>query len=154
MKGESKVNPFDFIKSINNKQGYDELTLVIEDGYGSFMTNRYLSFFSDTIFFANEINKYSSVINNRQQFDFYYHLLPSKKNRYSKWIKKDDLENSIKGKADKALFEALCHRYEKPENGGFSRKRILAEVFPLAKAGLTQIEKDRLIKSEVTYGGK
>lgn len=151
---DKKANPFDFIKCINSKQGYEENLSKVDD-YNSFMTNRYLSFFSDTLFFANEINGYSGVINNKQQFDFYYYLLPTKKNRYSKWIKKDDLEGGLSSKKDKELFESLCLHYGKIENGGFSRKRVLTEVFPLVRKA--KEEDETTIRSEiteVTYGGK
>jgi len=92
-KVSSKTNPFDFIKIINKKESEISLSEIDENGYNPYLTNRNFSFFSDTLFFANEINKYSGQLSKKQQFDFYYHLLP-KKNRYSKWLKKENLDQN------------------------------------------------------------
>ena len=80
-----KVSPFAFINSLNEKKGRQ----VIEEDekeYSPFLTNRFYSFFQDTVFFANEVNRYNGL-EKRDQFDFYYHLLPKKK-RFTKWEKK------------------------------------------------------------------
>ena len=82
---EKEPTPFDFCNCINNKDT-QELIETNEDAYNSYIANKYYSFFSDCIFFANELNRYSNL-SKKQQFDFYYHLI-LKKNRYSAWIKK------------------------------------------------------------------
>jgi hypothetical protein len=82
---EKEPIPFDFFNCINNKDT-QELIETNEDAYNSYIANKYYSFFSDCIFFANELNRYSNL-SKKQQFDFYYHLILKKK-RYSAWIKK------------------------------------------------------------------
>jgi hypothetical protein len=82
---EKEPTPFDFFNCINNKDT-QELIETNEDAYNSYIANKYYSFFSDCIFFANELNRYSNL-SKKQQFDFYYHLILKKK-RYSAWIKK------------------------------------------------------------------
>ena len=57
-----------------------------EKGYAPFMVNRGLSYFQDTVLFANEMNT-RSHIDSKLQYDFLREGIRSKK-RFSKWIKK------------------------------------------------------------------
>lgn len=82
----------DFLNSIN----YDKKPLL--DGeekadkyYPPFVVNKCLSFFTDTIFHANEINC-RWWLDKKMQFDF-YRLGVRKKKRFSPWIKKEIEEN-------------------------------------------------------------
>jgi hypothetical protein len=62
-------------------------------GYTPFMVNKSLSYFIDTILYANEINEYAHI-DNKLQFEYYLNGIPKKK-RFSKWAKKeksDDLD--------------------------------------------------------------
>ena len=100
---KKSISPFDFINNINKKNG---VSAVFNEETGSeynlFLTNRFFSFFTDTLFYSNEMNKYSDICgsrtedsssspngNKKAQFLFYYHLLP-KKNRFTKWQKKQE----------------------------------------------------------------
>lgn len=81
-------SPFDFTKSINEtKENLIREDPLVENDYSPFIVNRSLSYFRDTIFFANEMNRYSSLPKN-QQYEFYLHGVPKRK-RFSKWAKKE-----------------------------------------------------------------
>jgi hypothetical protein len=83
-KKKSKT-PFDYIKSINEKNDYiwDEDN---EKSYPHHVINIGLSFFSDTIFIVNEANKYN--ITGKKHYDFLYNFIEKRK-RWSKWMKKE-----------------------------------------------------------------
>ena len=59
----------------------------VEKKYAPFIINRCLSYFIDTVIYANEINKYSSV-DKKMQFDYYRKAIRKRK-RFSKWQKKE-----------------------------------------------------------------
>lgn len=87
-------NLFDYIKIINKKE--DPNGVIDEDQFNEYkiyVVNKYYSFFRDTIFFANEVNKKSSFMTPRMHFDFYYHLLP-KRSRFSKWVKSEMVDKN------------------------------------------------------------
>ena len=68
----------------------DELA---ERSYSPNITNRTLSYFTDTLLYANEMNKYSSL-DNRLQYEFLLNSIRPKK-RFAKWSKpeqNDDLD--------------------------------------------------------------
>lgn len=80
------MKPFDFLNSINQTK----VSLMDEDPgcereYIPFLTNRGLSYFSDTIFLANEMNRLSGL-DKKMQFDFLRVSVRPRK-RFSKWIK-------------------------------------------------------------------
>jgi len=86
----TKKNPFDFVKAITyTKENLltKENSEYFDNDYSSFLTNRTLSYFPDTIFFAQEMNIYSSSLSNTQQFTFLLNII-SKKARFSKWESK------------------------------------------------------------------
>ena len=64
---------------------------MAEKEYNPFIINKALSFFSDTILFANEMNKYHHL-DSRLQFDFFINII-KKKQRFSKWLKPSEVEN-------------------------------------------------------------
>ncbi|MDD4242801.1 MAG: DNA polymerase clamp loader subunit A [Bacilli bacterium] len=78
--------PFDYLKTINNKDG--QLPI---DNYNLFIINRGLSFNSQTILFANELNMNHHIPNN-WAYDFLYFGIPKKK-RYDKWIKREEVKD-------------------------------------------------------------
>jgi hypothetical protein len=91
------MKPFDYINSINNKNKdmmtgteNDELA---EKSYNAYLTNRSLSYFIDTILYANDMNMMSHL-DNKMQYQYYMHAVP-KKNRFSKWAKKDTTDVDI-----------------------------------------------------------
>ncbi len=82
------MNPFDFINAINTtKEDLLAQDSLNEKDYSPFMVNRGLSYFPDTVMFANEMNRHSSI---DKKWQFYYYLNSiAKKKRFSKWAKKD-----------------------------------------------------------------
>ena len=88
------MNFFDFLNAINvTKQDLIKDDPQSEKEYVPFMVNRGLSYFHDTIMYANEMNKYASVPK-KWQFDFYRNSIPKKK-RFSKWHKKDQNSDDL-----------------------------------------------------------
>tara|TARA_R110001592_G_scaffold256536_2_gene520253 strand:+ start:1503 stop:1892 length:390 start_codon:yes stop_codon:yes gene_type:complete len=86
------MNPFDFVNDINF--GKKDIMVdsdnpeLAESTYNPFLTNRALSYFPDTIQFANMMNK-SSHIDNMLQYSFLLNIIRKRK-RFSKWFKKND----------------------------------------------------------------
>jgi len=64
---------------------------LAEAEYTPFIINRSLSYFKDTVLYANEINK-NSHLDSRLQFDFFINII-RKRNRFSKWLKPSEIEN-------------------------------------------------------------
>ena len=62
--------------------------------YNGFMVNRGLSYFPDTIMYANEMNRYYNAPV-EWQYRFYLHGVKTKK-RFSKWAKKDSISDDVK----------------------------------------------------------
>jgi len=62
----------------------DELA---EKGYAPYLTNKTLSYFTDTLLYANEMNRYH-FLDNKLQYEFYLNTLRKKK-RFAKWAKAD-----------------------------------------------------------------
>lgn len=58
----------------------------IERKYPSFMINRALSQYEDTVLIANEVNRLSAFLDPKLQYDFLYYLVP-KKRRFARWAK-------------------------------------------------------------------
>ena len=56
-----------------------------ERRYNSFLTNRSLSYFPDTVPFANVVNRYHHL-DNKLQYHFLINIIRKRK-RFSKWIK-------------------------------------------------------------------
>lgn len=81
------MTPFDFVNAIN----FDKRDLFddpqAEKDYVPFIVNRSLSYFPDTVMYANEINGRGHV-SKKMQFEFLKNSV-SKKKRFSKWVKKD-----------------------------------------------------------------
>ena len=67
------------------------LTSHDEKKYSAFIVNRGLSFFMDTIFQANELNR-NHHLDSRLQFDYLLNSIRQKK-RYSKWLKNEKIDN-------------------------------------------------------------
>ena len=85
------MNPFDYLNAINVTKKDIMVDDVSEKAYAPFMVNRGLSYFPDTVLFANEMNV-NHHIDNRLQFDFFINII-NKKKRFSKWAKPIDIEN-------------------------------------------------------------
>ena len=86
---------FDFLNAINDsKKNLLKEDPTTEKDYIPFMINRGLSYFPDTIMFANEMNQHASIPKD-WQFAFYLNGV-NKKKRFSKWHKKDQNSEHIK----------------------------------------------------------
>ena len=79
------VNPFEYVNAINNTKKDIMIDDIAEREYNSFMVNRSLSYFNDTVLYANEMNIHHNI-DNRLQFDFLINMVRKRK-RFSKWEK-------------------------------------------------------------------
>ena len=94
---DEKLTPFSFINDIN--QGKKNLMLdengehsdLLEHVYNPFVTNRTLSYFNDTVFHANEMNK-NHHIDSALQYSYLINTIRKRK-RFSKWYKPEELES-------------------------------------------------------------
>jgi len=88
------TTPFDFLNSINdNKKDLFE-DPQNEKEYAPFLINKGLSYFPDTILYANEMNQHSDIPK-KWQFDFLRYSIP-KRRRFSKWHKKEKTSDILK----------------------------------------------------------
>lgn len=82
------MNPFEF----QNQITYGKKNIMVDDiterEYNSFMINRGLSYFPDTVLAANEMNIHHQL-DNKLQFDFLINIIRKRK-RFSKWNKKNN----------------------------------------------------------------
>ena len=85
------MSPFDYLNAINTTKKDIMVDDVAEKAYASFMVNRGLSYFPDTILFANEMNV-NHHIDHRLQFDFFINIIKKQK-RWSKWAKPESVSN-------------------------------------------------------------
>lgn len=129
-----KLSPFDFLNSING--ALDKATLfdgykAAEDSldptspskaYVSFIINRGLSYFQDTVLIANEMNRHHDLAP-KMQYDFLCGMVRPRK-RFSKWQKK--LE-------DPKEIQAIMKYY------GYSAHRAREAYSILTEDQLTQI---------------
>lgn len=114
----------DYLYSINqSKKNIMEGDCDAEKHYPSFIINRCLSSFTDTILFANEMNKYSHL-DKRLQYDFFINSLKPRK-RFSPWLKKETLEH----------LELVKEYY------GYSHNKALAALRILTKSEIEKIKK-------------
>jgi hypothetical protein len=85
------LTPFDFINAIShNKQNLMDLENA-ESQYKSYVINKGLSFYPDTVIQANEMNS-RPHLDRKMQFNFLINIIRSKK-RYSKWLKPEKLDD-------------------------------------------------------------
>ena len=85
------MNPFEYVKAINTSKKNIMIDDISEKEYPPFLVNRSLSYFQDTILYANEMN-INHHIDHRLQFDFFINII-RKKNRFSKWLKPTEIDN-------------------------------------------------------------
>jgi len=83
---KTDIKPFDFLNSINSTK----VNLLDKDPeninqYNSFLVNRSLSYFPDTVLISNEMNRLHHI-DARLQHDFLINIVRKKK-RFSKWDK-------------------------------------------------------------------
>ena len=127
------MNQFDFVNDINFGKK-DIITdsanpELAEKTYNPFLTNRALSYFPDTIQFANMMNK-NSHIDHLLQYSFLLNIIRKRK-RFSKWFKKNDDD----------VLEMVIEYYGYSVNKAKEALKILTD---------DQLEK---IKEKMTKGG-
>lgn len=88
---------------------------LAEKNYNAFMVNRGLSYFYDTIGFANEMNRYHEL-DSKLQYEFLFNAIKKKK-RFSKWFKPDQ----------DADFEAVKEYYEYGDQKTLEALSVLTE---------------------------
>ena len=126
------MNPFEFLNSINyNKNDLmsDQEEQEIENKYNSFLINRSLSYFPDTVAVSNEMNRYHHL-DNKLQYHFLLNMIRKRK-RFSKWMKVDEMSdievvkkyygyNNIKAKQALSLLsrDQLTIIRQKVDQGG------------------------------------
>lgn len=88
------MSPFDFINAITHSKenliAKSDNPELAEKVYEPFIVNRGLSFFADTILYANEMNRLA-LLDKEPQFAYLLNSIRPRK-RYSKWLKKDKIE--------------------------------------------------------------
>lgn len=100
------IKPFEFVNAICYlKEDLFEDPQADKD-YNAFLINRSLSYFVDTVMFANEMNRYSSIPT-KHQFAYYINTIARKK-RFSKWAEKTSKSDDL---------DAVCSYY------GYSKQR-------------------------------
>jgi hypothetical protein len=81
------MTPFDFINAINTSKENLFSDPQANKDYNAWIVNKGLSYFPDTVLYANEMNFHRSIPK-EWQFQFLLNSIPKKK-RFSKWSKKD-----------------------------------------------------------------
>lgn len=87
------MSPFDYTNSINQTKKDIMADEIDEKSYNSFMVNRSLSYFLDTVLYANEMN-IAHHLDNKLQYSFLLNSIRKGK-RFCKWAKPilpEDLE--------------------------------------------------------------
>ena len=124
------MNPFEYLNAINMTKQDIMVDDIAEKGYNSFIVNRSLSYFNDTVLYANEMNV-NHHIDNRLQFDFFINIVRKKK-RFSKFMKPETVSD----------VEAVKEYY------GYSNEK--------AKSALTLLTSKQIneLKKKVYKGGR
>jgi len=124
------MNHFDYLNSINATKNDIMEDDLAEKAYNSFMVNRGLSYFNDTILMANEMNL-NSHLDKKLQYHFLINIVRKRK-RFSKWAK-PETESDI---------EAVKEYY------GYNNEK--------ARQALTLLspENINIIKQKVNKGGR
>jgi hypothetical protein len=86
-------SPFDYVKAINETKVDMFQDPQAESEYLPFLVNRALSNFTDTIFYANEMNRMSGLPK-IMQFHYLINII-AKKKRYGSWSKPEKESSSI-----------------------------------------------------------
>ncbi len=85
------VKPFDYVNDINYGKKNIMVDDVAEKDYNAFIVNRALSYFNDTVLYANEMNIHHSL-DSKLQYSFLINIVRKQK-RWSKWLKPNDVTN-------------------------------------------------------------
>jgi len=124
------LNVFSFVRSINEtKEDILAENPEAERIYEPFVVNRSLSYFNDSVLYANEMNRYH-LVDSAWQYSFLINTIRRRK-RFSKWIKPSELD----------FIEVVKEYY------GYSNEK--------AREALTLLSQDQLneLKQRVYKGG-
>tara|TARA_B100001093_G_C26731013_1_gene972259 strand:+ start:972 stop:1352 length:381 start_codon:yes stop_codon:yes gene_type:complete len=124
------MNHFDYLNSINDTKKDIMVDDLAEKDYNAFMVNRGLSYYNDTVIYANEMNKYAQI-DSRMQYDFLKQIIRKRK-RFSKW-----------NKADKSADVEVIKEYY-----GYSRDKAYQVLSILTKDQLD------VIRKKISKGGR
>lgn len=102
------IGPFDYLNSINDTKEDLMVDDLAEKQYNPYMVNKGLSYFQDTVLFANEMNVLNSLPK-RLQYDWFINTIRKRK-RFSKW-NKPNVESDIE-----AVKEYYGYSNEKARN--------------------------------------
>ena len=120
----SKPKLGDWLYSINqSKKNMMDVDPTLESSYPSWIINKCLSSFTDTVLFANEMNM-NWHISKRMQYDFFINSLRPRK-RFSPWSKKESVD----------YLEDIKEYY------GYSYTKALEAIRILPKSDLEKIRK-------------
>ena len=125
-----KLSPFDYLNSINSTKQDLMVDDIAEKAYNPFMVNRGLSYFSDTVLLANEMNRYHHL-DNKLQYHFLINITRKRK-RFSKWAKAQSESDT----------EAVKEYY------GYSNEKARQAMTLLSP------EQINIIKNKVNKGGR
>ena len=82
-------SPFDLAKTIlNTKETCYTVEELFNKEYAPFMINRILSNASNTVLFAEQMDKYS-ILDKKLQYDFYLYGIPKSRGYQKMWSKKE-----------------------------------------------------------------
>lgn len=85
------MTPFEVVTLLNEKKDHEKEEVLL--GYNPWVINIALSNHRETVFFANEMNKYYDLTK-EQQYNFYWHGIPKGK-RFGKWNRKSESSEMI-----------------------------------------------------------
>src|SRR6056300_404222 len=124
------MNPFNYLNSINHTKEDIMKDDLDEKGYNSFLINRSLSYFYDTVGMANVMNRYHHL-DNKLKYAFLINIIRKRK-RFSKWMK-PETESDI---------EVVKQYYEYSND---KAKQVLPLLSP---------EQINIIRQKVSKGGR
>tara|TARA_B100000497_G_C7682353_1_gene412950 strand:- start:1558 stop:1938 length:381 start_codon:yes stop_codon:yes gene_type:complete len=125
------MNPFEFVNSINStKVNIMDQDADTETKYNSFLVNRSLSYFPETVIMSNEMNRLHHL-DAKLQYDFLINIVRKKK-RFSKWNKPEERTD----------IECVKKYF------GYSESKAKQVVGLLSESQITTI------KNKVTVGGR
>jgi hypothetical protein len=124
------MNPFDYVSSINSTKKDIMVDDITEASYEPFLTNRSLSYFQDTVLWANEMN-INQHIDNRLQYHFLINSIKKRK-RFSPWAKPDNND----------AIQAVMEYYKYSEDKAKTVMSILGD------------DEINIIKLKVSKGGR
>ena len=124
------MSPFQFVNEITFGKKDVMVDPDMEKKYVPFMVNRSLSYFTDTVHMANEMNRYHHL-DKKLQFQFLLNIVRKKK-RFSKWVKPETDSN----------VDVIKEYY------GYSNEKAI-QILPLLSSDQLNI-----IKNKVNKGGR